>query len=134
MPSLNLKQSVVAAAAPDFSEISYTDTGEAPGGFVDSPCVGSGTNGGITQFSIAIDVSQVRGFWIKAAAALTLKTNSSSAPDNTLVLKAGIPYYWSSTNSYDTFKLTIDVTTLFIVNASASATTCSCGYVFDATP
>lgn len=127
------KQSVVGADSPGFAETSNTYSGTGGGGFVDETAVGSGTNSGVTQVNLAIDVSAVKSFWIKASAALTLKTNSNGSPADTIVLKAGVPYVWNS-DSYDTFKLGTDVTAFFFNNASASAATVSCGFVYDATP
>jgi hypothetical protein len=133
MPQHQYKQSVVGADSPGFAETVLTYSGSGAGGFLDETAVGSGTNGGITPVSCAIDVSQVKSFWIKSSADVTLKTNSSSAPTNTLALKAGIPYEWN-TDSYDTFKLTGDVTSMFLVNAAVASCTVSCGFVYDATP
>lgn len=90
---------------------------------------------GSTDFSIpcALDVSAVKSIWISCDVAVTVETNSGSAPDNTLVLKAGIPYIWN-TDSYDTFKLTADVTSLKITNASGSAASLLIHAIQDATP
>jgi hypothetical protein len=128
-----VKHTIVGSDTPGMAEVSVAYSGSGGGGFVDEVAVGSGTNGGITPVSCAIDVSQVKSFWIKSSADLTLKTNSSGSPTNTLALKAGIPYEWN-TDSYDTFKLTGDVTSMFFVNAAVASCTVSCGFVYDATP
>lgn len=52
--------------------------------------------------------------------AMTLKTNSSGAPDDTIVLVANVPYIWT-TDSYDSVQITADVTALYMTNASGSA-------------
>jgi hypothetical protein len=48
---------------------------------------------------------------------MTLKTNSSGAPDDTIVLKANVPYIWT-TDSYDAIQITADITALYMTNGS----------------
>lgn len=69
--------------------------------------------------ALSVDVSQVKGVFILSDQDVTLETNSSSAPDNTLSLKANIPYVWY-TNKYDALKFTSDITALYVTNASAA--------------
>ena len=90
---------------------------------------GSGT----TQVFQAIDVSAVAGIVINSTVAVTLKTNSSGSPDNTIVLVADQPYIWY-TAAYDTFKLTTDVVSIYCVVAVATAGTLTIEGVVDATP
>jgi hypothetical protein len=70
--------------------------------------------------ALSVDVSQVKGVYILSDQALTLETNSSGSPTNTLTLVANIPYIWY-TGKYDTLKFTSDITALYVTNASASA-------------
>ncbi len=88
-----------------------------------------------TDFQIvaAIDVSAVKSFYVVSDKAVTLETNNGTTPDDTISLKAGIPYIWN-TDSYDTFKLGTDVTDLFITNASGGTATLELRCVQDATP
>lgn len=72
-----------------------------------------------TQVDLTAKVANVKGFAIFSDVDIALKTNSSGSPANTINIKAGIPYVWT-TDSYDTFKLTTDVTTIFLVNATAN--------------
>ena len=83
--------------------------------------------------AFTLDVSATKSFLIVSDQAVTVKTNSSGAPANTLVLVAGVPYIWHS-SSYDTFKLTIDVTSLFVTNASGFAATLEIEALVDPTP
>jgi hypothetical protein len=53
---------------------------------------------------------------------MTLKTNSSGAPDDTIALVANVPYVWT-TDSYDAIQITADITALYMTNASGSAAT-----------
>jgi hypothetical protein len=71
-----------------------------------------------TLVALTLDVSQVKSAYIVADTAMTLETNSSGSPANTLTLVAGLPYVWY-TNKYDSFKLTTDVTALYVTNAAA---------------
>lgn len=85
------------------------------------------------QIAVAIDVSAVKAFWIESDQAVTVETNSGSSPTNTLTLVAGVPYVWN-TDWYDTFKLTGDVTNIFVTNASGSTANIKLRVVQDATP
>jgi len=80
---------------------------------------------GVTDQEAAcgIDFSQLTSLYILASVAMTLETNSSSAATNTIVLKAGIAYRWTSPGSYDTCKITADVTKIFLTNASGGSGT-----------
>lgn len=82
---------------------------------------------------VAIDVSAVKAFYIISDVAMTIETNSGSSPTNTLSLVAGVPYLWT-TDSYNTFKLTGDVTVMYATNASGSAGTLKLRVLQDATP
>jgi hypothetical protein len=84
-------------------------------------------------FSLALDISQVKSLFLLSDQDVTLKTNSSSSPTDTIALKANIPYVWF-TNAYDTCKITADVTTAFITNAGATAANVSARWLYDITP
>jgi hypothetical protein len=62
-----------------------------------------------------IDVSQVAYLFLLSDVDLTLETNSGSAADETIELKANVPYEWH-TDSYDTLKFETDITSLFATN------------------
>lgn len=64
---------------------------------------------------------------------MTVKTNSASSPDNTIVLAANVGYFWTNV-SQDTFKLTTDVVTLHIVNASGASADVAVAAILDSTP
>ena len=90
---------------------------------------------GSTDFEIVVglDVSAVKSIVIKSDKAVTLETNSGSAADDTIALKANVPYVWN-TDSYDAFLLGTDVTSIFITNASGSTATITIDAIVDATP
>ena len=110
------------------SSQTFTGTGEA--NIVTESVPDSETD---QQVNIAIDVSEIQSIYIKSSAALTLETNSASVPDDTIVLVANVPYIWY-TGSYFTNLLTVDVTALFLTNASGGAATFELRCVYDSTP
>lgn len=67
----------------------------------------------------ALDVSQVQSFVMVSDQNLTVKTNSSGSPANTINLLANVPYVWTA-DAYHTFLLTTDVTSLYVTNASGA--------------
>jgi len=83
---------------------------------------------------VAIDVSQIKELIIKASVDMTLETNDGTTPDNTIALKANFAYVWAKDYSYDTCKLTVDVTKLYLTNAGATAGTFELLCVYDSTP
>ena len=81
----------------------------------------------------SVDVSQLQAIIIQSDQDITIETNNGSAPDDTLVLAAGVPYIWS-TDSLDTNLLTTDVTSLYVTNASGATANLQIECVLDATP
>jgi hypothetical protein len=84
-------------------------------------------------FSLSIDISQVVSLFILSDQDVTLKTNSSSSPTDTIALKANQPYIWF-TNNYNTCKITADVTQAFITNAASAQANVSMRVLYDPTP
>lgn len=70
----------------------------------------------------AIDVSATKFVVLSSDVALTLKTNSSGSPDNTINLSAGVPYIWGY-GDYNSLLLTVDVAKFFVTNSSGSSAT-----------
>lgn len=86
------------------------------------------------QYTIAIDVSAVKSFYLVAVGgALTVETNSGSTPADTLTLVDGRPYEWD-TDSEDSFLLGTDVTALFFTNASGATVTVYMECLSDGSP
>jgi hypothetical protein len=88
---------------------------------IDESIAGPATN---AQVALTLDVSQVRSLFISADGALTLKTNSSGSPTNTIALAAGVPFIWASGDAAlrDTSGTAMeDVTTLYVTNAGSTA-------------
>lgn len=70
--------------------------------------------------NLDIDISQLQAFGMRSSVAMTVKTNSSTVPDDTFTLAAGELVLWKTG---DTAILTLDVTDLYVTNASGSAGT-----------
>jgi hypothetical protein len=85
------------------------------------------------EINFDLDVSACKSFYLESDQDVTFETNDGSTPDDTIALKANEPYVWHS-QSYDSFLLTTDVTSVFITNASGSTATIYCVALFDATP
>lgn len=71
------------------------------------------------EFLIAIDVSEAKVVSILADQALTIKTNSSGAPQETITLIANRPTIWQVG---DAALFAGDVSSIFVTNASGSDT------------
>lgn len=84
---------------------------------------------------IAIDVSAIKNIYIKADQDLTIETNNGTTPDDTINLKANVPYVFNADiNSYFTNLLTTDVTALYVTNASGTDATLEMEVLTDPTP
>lgn len=85
------------------------------------------------QLSFTLDVSAVKSFFMVSDQDVTFETNDGSSPDDTIALKADVPYVWN-TDSYDAFLLGTDVTAIFITNASGETATLEIRAVQDPSP
>jgi hypothetical protein len=73
--------------------------------------------------NIAIDVSALKSIFILGSKAMTIKTNDSADPDDTITLAAGVPFRWTSTSPFASpFASTVDVTKIYVTGAGASGT------------
>lgn len=68
--------------------------------------------------ALNIDVSQLKSLFILTDVAMTLKTNSSGSPDDTISMVANVPLEWKN-DGYHTCPLTVDVTGLYVTNTTA---------------
>lgn len=81
-----------------------------------SPIIPDGTTNQLIL--IAIDVSLLKFLVIKSDKNITIKTNSSGSPDDTLVIYANNPYVWAD-GDYNGCLVTTDVASMYITNATA---------------
>jgi hypothetical protein len=72
-----------------------------------------------TEYTLAVDVSELEVLYISASRDVTIKTNSSGAPDDVLTIKAGSPLQWS-TNCGFVCPLGTDVTVIFVIVAAGA--------------
>lgn len=102
------------------------------------------TSGGLYQISETVpasttnqliaanlDVSQAAFVYIVADYDCTLKTNSTSSPNVTMNLKAGVPYLWY-TNKYNALLFTADITAIYLTTG-ANDTTLTATFLADPT-
>lgn len=82
---------------------------------------------------ISIDVSEIQSIYINSTQDITLETNDSGTPVDTISLRANEPYIWY-VNSYFTNILDTDVTAIYLTNASGSSATFNLRCVYDSTP
>ena len=78
--------------------------------------------------------AQLAGIYIVSDQVVTIKSNSSGSPDDTLVLAANVPVHWYPARYHTKPFATADVTKLYVTNASGQPANIT-GYVADdATP
>lgn len=85
------------------------------------------------EIFISIDFSALVSIYIKSDHDITLKTNSVGTPDDTLVLKADVPYIWNA-DKIDALKLTVDVVSIHAVNTAGAVATLEIEVLQDPTP
>lgn len=73
------------------------------------------------EIALVVTVARLKMVYIIADQDFTLETNSSSAADESIALKANEPYLWY-TGSYYTNLLATDITKIFLTNDSDPAT------------
>lgn len=87
--------------------------------------------------SLAVDITVLKALFIGSDQDITIETNqaggSSGAPDDTLTLPANQPVSWQE-NDVMTCPLTVDVTQIYVTNASGSTANLEIRTLEDATP
>ncbi|AMV24599.1 hypothetical protein VT84_09400 [Gemmata sp. SH-PL17] len=74
------------------------------------------------QENIAFNHTNLQGVYIKSDVTVTLKTNSSGSPDNTITITAGKPFVWYAGCGIAN-PFTAAVTTTYWTNATADPAT-----------
>jgi hypothetical protein len=85
------------------------------------------------QLDIALDVSELKAIVISTTVDITLKTNDSGTPIQTLTIEAGEPLIWQVESGL-TNPLTTDVTAMYFTNGEATTGTVKLRFLEDATP
>lgn len=83
--------------------------------------------------AMVLDVSAVKAFYMVCDQNVTAEFNNSTTGTPAISLLAGIPYVWHA-SAYDAFLLTVDVTQLFISNASGATANLKVRALYDSTP
>lgn len=83
--------------------------------------------------NLPIDVSALKSLMILSDKAVTIKTNSAGAPDDTIDVAAGVPVLWWN-GAVGSNPLTVDVVTLHIANAGADNAVVQIRALQDVTP
>jgi 1,4-dihydroxy-2-naphthoyl-CoA synthase len=84
------------------------------------------------EIGFAIDVSDVKVAAMECTQDVTVKTNNSTSPDDTIALKANQPLIWRFGDPTALF-LTVDTTKLFVI-VGGTAATFKAGVGLEATP
>lgn len=74
------------------------------------------------EIGFVIDVSQVVSLYMLCDQDIAVETNSGISPGNTVALKANEPLIWNQESYYD-LPFNVDVTALFLTNASGEDAT-----------
>ena len=86
------------------------------------------------EIDVAFAFANVKSLVLYSSQAMTLKTNSSGAPDDTIVIPAGGAIVWN-TNDVAACPFTANVTKIYATNGSASVTaTLRIRVLLDVTP
>ena len=110
-----------------YQDVSYTSTHTVE---IDEPIADAQTDQEIT---LAIDISAVKAFFLVSDQALTVEGNDSVGVAGSVTLVANVPYTWT-TDTYDTFKFTADLTSIFVTNASGATANLQLRCLQDASP
>jgi hypothetical protein len=97
------------------SSLAGSYTGDADAG-LDTTIAASTTN---QEFDIKFPHATIQSLVVFSSLDLTLLTNSTSMPGNTLNLKAGVGVYWGQDWAGDC-PFTADVTKIYVTNASGT--------------
>ncbi len=86
-----------------------------------------------SQIACDLDVSAMKTLYLESDQDVTIETNSADTPDDTINLTANNPIVWQ-TDGYTSNPFTVDVTDLYVTNASGSEATIKLESLYDATP
>lgn len=85
------------------------------------------------QFDIVITVANIKSMVLYSDQAMTLKTNSTSSPANTITLAARKQVVWN-TDHAEAKPFTANVTAIYATNATATDATLKVRVLLDQTP
>ena len=106
----------VASSAGGAVSGSYTETGTTETS-IDQAYPAASTN--VLQ-ACAFTISGLQSIILLSSQDMTIKTNSSGAPANTIALKAGVPLVWSITPGNFANPSTVNVTAFYVTCVNAA--------------
>lgn len=76
------------------------------------------------QYDLALTRSRMRTLIIESDQDVLIETNSGSAADNSIAIKAGVPLHWEAVSGYFANPFAAaDVTSIFVTNVSGATAT-----------
>ena len=116
--------------AGQVSSLTRSFTGDSEVRYYGDVAAGS-TN---VEIDLAIDVSAIQSCVIYATKAVTLKTNSTSSPTDTIAVADAQALTWGNDEDAARLFFTGDVTKVYVTNAGAAASTLRIEALVDSTP
>ena len=89
------------------------------------------TAGLTKEIDLDITVANIVSFFIESTVAVTLKTNSTGSPAQTIALAAKKAFHWNNLDAINVNPLTTNITKLFFVNAGAADATIVGGFLLN---
>lgn len=86
------------------------------------------------QIAMDLDISTIQGILIVSDQDLTVKTNDSGTPDDTLNLTGGVPEQYAASPAFGSNPFSTDLTDLYVTNNSGAEATLQIEVVYDPTP
>ena len=84
------------------------------------------------QINVAIDISALKLLFISSDQDVTIETNNSSTPDDTIEITANVPLIWTPDCGF-ACPLTEDVAAMYLANASGEEAAFKVRLLLDAT-
>lgn len=86
-----------------------------------------------TQVILGLRAAGLKTLYILSDKDLTVETNDGTTPDDTISVKANVPYLWSLASGV-TCPITVDVVDVFLTNTGTGTATVHIRALQDATP
>jgi len=84
------------------------------------------------EFDLDFAFADLKSIYLQSTQDVTIETNDGAAPDDTITLKAGVPFWWADGNGAGN-PFTADVSTIFITNAGTTAAQVDIRVLYDST-
>jgi hypothetical protein len=84
------------------------------------------------EFDLDFPFANLKSFFAVSTQDVTIETNDGAAPDDTITLKAGVPFWWAEGNGAEN-PFTADVASIFITNAGSAAAQVDIRVLYDST-